>query len=93
MDRQWVNNLCARLGVKLVKQADAPKYSRRSLEAPEIYHRLVSMVIGEERKRVANQITETINALRIEGVISEEDFGKVLAALFDSINDSHSKQS
>lgn len=93
MNRERVNNLCAKLGVKLVRPDNSPRYSRRHAEAPETYHRLANKILDEERQRLASEIAPALNKMRDDGILTDENFGRALAVLFDIINDSHSKES
>lgn len=93
MDRNQINNICVKLGIKLVKPENKIRYSRRVPEAPESYHRLANYLIAEERKRIAADITHELNKMRSDQLVSDENFGKLVSIIFDSINDSHSKES
>lgn len=92
MDSFEAAQLCHKLGIKLVRPPAAVKYSRRHLVPPLKYHAVINAVESGERKRIAAGTTLALDKLRREGILSDIEFSAVTLAVFDVINNMHSKE-
>lgn len=84
--------LCCRLGIKLIKPENKVKYARNRPEAPPQIVRVINAVESIERKRIAAGTTLALDKLRREGILNDIEFSAVTLAVFDVINNMHSKE-